>query len=120
MAVLEALSAVPMGPPVLVFSDSEYVIKGTTVWARGWIKNGWLTADGKPVKNKDLWLKLIALHQLHDVQFQHVKGHAGHQYNELCDQLCTEAMAQATKDMLAGQQIMLDDGGPKAVYDARN
>ncbi len=100
MAVINALSELEIGPQVTVVSDSEYVVKGTTVWSRNWVRNGWKTASGQPVINRDLWEPLIKLYQVHNVKFELVRGHTGNTFNERCDQLCTEAMTFAQKQML--------------------
>lgn len=100
MAVLKALEEMEIGVPIKVFSDSEYVVKGITVWSRNWVRNGWKTASGNPVINQDLWEPLLKLYQLHDVKFEWVKGHNGTEFNERCDQLCTEAMTEAHKKVL--------------------
>ncbi|MCL4743820.1 MAG: ribonuclease HI [Burkholderiaceae bacterium] len=105
MAVIKALESLEFGPPVKVFSDSEYVIKGVTQWSRNWVRNGWRTREGKPVINKDLWEPLLQLYQLHAVTFEHVKGHSGHPQNERVDKLCTAAMTNAHKNFLAGTDI---------------
>lgn len=110
LAVISALEALDFGPPIKVISDSEYVIKGVTQWSRNWIRNGWRTRDGKPVVNRDLWERLIALFQLHAVTFEHVKGHTGHEGNEYVDQLCTDAMTEGHKAILAGQEVQIDEG----------
>ena len=78
------------GRPVTVNIDSQYVKNGITVWIKGWKAKGWRTADKKPVKNQDLWVQLDALNSSLNVQWNWVKGHAGIQYNEICDQLCQE------------------------------
>lgn len=110
MAVISALEAFEFGPPIKVISDSEYVIKGATQWCRNWIRNGWRTRDGKSVVNRDLWEKLIALYQLHAVTFEHIKGHTGNAGNEYVDQLCTDAMTEGHKAILAGQEVQIDEG----------
>jgi ribonuclease HI len=99
-AVMKALEVLEIGKPIKIIADSEYVIKGATIWCRKWIRNGWMTMAGQPVVNKDLWEPLMALCQLHDVRFEHVKGHSGHPYNERVDQLCTKAMADAHEGLL--------------------
>lgn len=99
-AVLKALEAMEIGVPIRVVADSEYVIKGITVWSRNWVRNGWRTASGSQVINKDLWEPLLKLYQLHDVKFEWVKGHTGAEFNERCDTLCTEAMAALHKKVL--------------------
>jgi ribonuclease HI len=101
-AVIEALKSVEIGTPLRIVCDSEYVIKGCTLWARNWIKNGWKNYQGKPVINRDLWEELLALYALHTVGFEHVKGHTGHIGNELCDKHCTEEIIRVNKAILAG------------------
>ncbi len=74
--------------PVSVFSDSQYVKNGITTWIKGWKMKGWKTADKKPVKNQDLWMKLDDLYNsVPNLEWKWVKGHAGVKYNEMCDQL---------------------------------
>lgn len=95
MAAINALSIVVNTPafeglPVTVNIDSQYVKNGITTWIKGWKAKGWRTADKKPVKNQDLWEKLDALNNSLNVTWNWVKGHAGIQYNEVCDQLCQE------------------------------
>ena len=95
MAAINALSIVVntevfKGLPVTVNIDSQYVKNGITSWIKGWKAKGWRTADKKPVKNQDLWEKLDALNSSLNVTWNWVKGHAGVQYNEVCDQLCQE------------------------------
>lgn len=99
-AVMKALEAVEIGVPIKIVSDSEYVIKGVTVWSRNWVRNGWKTTAGHPVVNQDLWEPLLKLYQLHTVRFEWVKGHTGVAFNERCDALCTQAMADLHKQML--------------------
>lgn len=76
------------GRPVQLFSDSQYVKNGITGWIKGWKKNGWKTAAKKPVLNQDLWMQLDSLNAHLPVTWNWVKGHAGVQWNERCDQLC--------------------------------
>jgi ribonuclease HI len=99
-AVIQALKAIEPGPPVLVVSDSEYVIKGITVWILNWLKNGWKSYGGKDVINKDLWLELKTLYEAHNVQFKHVRGHSGDPDNEHCDKLCKDAIYARHRQML--------------------
>jgi len=73
--------------PVTICIDSQYVKNGVTAWMANWKKNGWRTADKKPVKNQDLWVKLDSLVQQLPLTWRWVKGHAGIKYNEICDQL---------------------------------
>ena len=94
-AAIQALSIIKNTPgfsesPVTLNIDSQYVKNGITVWIKGWKAKGWRTADKKPVKNQDLWVQLDALNASLNVSWNWVKGHAGIQYNEICDQLCQE------------------------------
>lgn len=77
---------------VVFTSDSKYVIDAFRQnWIDSWLKNNWRKSDKKPVKNKDLWLRLLEAVKPHDITFVWVKGHAGHPYNERCDELATTA-----------------------------
>lgn len=80
--------------PVSVYADSQYVKNGITSWITNWKKNGWRTAAKKPVLNQDLWQKLDALNSSLNVSWNWVKGHAGIEYNEVCDQLCQTEIAK--------------------------
>ena len=87
-AVIMALSALKRPCKVILTTDSKYVCDGVTKgWARSWQKNNWIKSDKKPALNPDLWEKLLALLDVHDVELRWVKGHAGHPENELCDRL---------------------------------
>lgn len=87
MAVIAGLSALTEPCKVCVTSDSLYVQKGITEWLPNWKRRNWKTSSGSPVKNIDLWQKLDACCQTHEVSWQWVKGHAGHPENERCDQI---------------------------------
>jgi len=76
---------------VHVHTDSEYLRRGISEWIQGWQRNGWRTADRLPVKNQDLWQRLHALSQAHDMTWHWLKGHAGHPLNERADRLATAA-----------------------------
>ena len=90
-AVIAALSALKEPCKVTLTSDSKYVIDAVTKgWAKKWQGNGWVKSDKKPALNADLWEKLLALLEKHDVRFVWVKGHAGHPENERCDRLAVE------------------------------
>jgi len=89
MAVIAALSALNGTSHATIYSDSQYVVNGSK-WAFGWMRKGWRTNEGKPVKNQDLWYLIIRLLNLHQVEMKWVKGHAGHPENERCDQLAGE------------------------------
>jgi len=92
MAVIEALQQLKRPCEVKVTTDSQYVVKGMTEWIQGWVKRNWLTSQKKPVLNKSLWKELLRLCKKHKIEWQWVKGHNGHPYNERCDQLAREAI----------------------------
>lgn len=98
-AVYEALLATPPDLPLLIETDSQYTIKSLTEWLPGWKRNGWLNSAKKPVANKSAIMEIDRLRQGRDVVFQHVKGHAGHVLNEVCD-LRAGAAAAAIRDGL--------------------
>lgn len=90
-AVIKALSMLKEPCEVLLTTDSKYVCDAVTKgWVYSWKKNGWRKADKKPALNVDLWEKLLPLLEKHNVQWNWVKGHAGHPYNERCDALAVE------------------------------
>ncbi len=92
-AIIEALSCLKEPCSVTLTTDSKYAADGITKgWARSWQKNGWRKADKKPAQNVDLWEKLLALLDTHNVEIVWVKGHAGHPENERCDKLATTAI----------------------------
>lgn len=98
MAVITGLEALKKPCDVTVYSDSKYVVDAfNNNWIDGWIKKGWKTASKSPVKNVELWKRLLEAKKNHDVEFIWVKGHAGHEYNERCDTL---AVAASKKDSL--------------------
>jgi len=91
---LEALKSTVEGEcQVELFTDSQYVQKGMTIWMRDWKNRGWKTSDKKPVKNQDLWVKLDALASGFSIKWTWVKGHAGNECNERCDSLTQKAIA---------------------------
>lgn len=95
MAAIEALNALKRPCQVALTTDSVYVRDGITKWVHGWQRNGWKTANKKPVKNVELWQALVKAVQRHDIEWHWVKGHAGHPENERADVLAsTAAMAQ--------------------------
>ena len=92
MAVIVALEALNRPCDVEVHSDSQYVVNAFNKhWIDGWIKKGWTRGKKEPVKNVDLWKRLLAAKEPHQVTFIWVKGHAGHPENERCDALATQA-----------------------------
>ncbi len=93
LAAIEALEALKRPSAVDLYTDSAYVKNGITSWIHGWKRNGWKTADKKPVKNVELWQRLDAALASHKVSWHWVKGHAGHPENERADELAREGMA---------------------------
>jgi len=96
-AVIEALAALKRPVAVRITTDSQYVKNGITSWIHGWKRNGWKTADKKPVKNVDLWQRLDQQVAQHRVSWAWVKGHSGHPENELADQLANEGISKAKR-----------------------
>ena len=92
-AAIEALNALKRPCAADLHTDSQYVKGGITGWIHNWKRNGWRTADKKPVKNVELWQALDEALKRHDVAWHWVKGHAGETFNELADQLANEGMA---------------------------
>ncbi|MBK5946900.1 ribonuclease HI [Rhodobacter veldkampii DSM 11550] len=93
LAAINALEALTRPSDITITTDSAYVKNGVTAWIHGWKKNGWKTADRKPVKNVDLWLRLDAAQARHTVRWHWIKGHAGHAENERADELARAGMA---------------------------
>ena len=91
-AVIEALSMLKFSSQVIITTDSNYVKNGITKWIHNWKAKGWKTASKKPVKNKDLWIKLDQLAANHTIDWKWVKGHSGHQENERADLLANEGI----------------------------
>ena len=91
-AAIEALRALKRRCRVRLFTDSNYVKQGIETWIHGWKRNGWRTADRKPVKNADLWQLLDTLAAGQDVEWRWVKGHSGDPGNERADQLSNEGI----------------------------
>lgn len=94
-AVIQALGALKRPSLVILHTDSEYVRNGIMTWIHGWKARGWKTADRKPVKNIDLWLRLDEMQAKHKVDWRWVKGHAGDPGNERADGLANRGAAQA-------------------------
>ena len=93
MAVISALEALSRPCRIEVFTDSQYVQKGIAEWVANWKRRGWKTADKKPVKNVDLWMRLDSLAAGHSVTWHWVRGHAGHPENERADALANRGVA---------------------------
>lgn len=104
MAAIVGLEALTKSCEVQVVSDSKYVTDAfNRHWIEGWQKNNWKTSTKKPVKNIELWQRLLAAMKPHQVEFTWVKGHDGHSENERCDKLATAAAD--------GEMLLDDDGG---------
>ena len=106
MAVIAGLEALNRPCTVEVYSDSQYVVNAFNKhWVDGWLKKGWKRGKNEPVKNVDLWKRLLAAKEKHSVTFHWVKGHDGHPQNERCDELATTAAD--------GDKPLGDEGGCK-------
>jgi ribonuclease HI len=97
-AVIRALESLNRQCRVKLHTDSKYVQQGITAWIHDWKKRGWKTAAKKAVKNEDLWRRLDALAQLHEIEWLWVKGHAGHAGNERADELANRGVETVTGD----------------------
>lgn len=103
MAAIAGLEALTKPCDVELISDSKYLTDAFNAhWIEGWIKKGWKRGKNEPVKNVDLWKRLLAAKEQHNVTFTWVKGHAGHKYNERCDELATTAAD--------GDGLVVDEG----------
>ena len=92
LAAISALEALERPSAITVVTDSAYVKNGIAGWIEGWKRNGWRTADKKPVKNEDLWRRLDEARGRHRVRWEWIKGHAGHPENERADELARAGM----------------------------
>ena len=103
MAVIAGLEALNRPCTVEVYSDSQYVVNAFNQhWVDGWLKKDWKRGKNEPVKNVDLWKRLLAAKEKHKVTFHWVKGHAGHPQNKRCDELATTAAD--------GDSLITDEG----------
>lgn len=103
IAVIAGLEALNRSCEVEVYSDSQYVVNAFNQhWVDGWIKKGWKRGKNEPVKNVDLWKRLLEAKKKHSVTFHWVKGHDGHPQNERCDELATTAAD--------GTNLIVDEG----------
>jgi ribonuclease HI len=94
LAALEALTKLKVESEIVtIYTDSQYVQKGMSEWIHSWKLNGWRTSDKKPVKNQELWRRLDELAPRFHLKWKWVRGHAGNEYNERCDQMTQEAIA---------------------------
>lgn len=94
-APIEALDALTRPSVVHLYTDSTYVRNGITSWVVSWQRNGWRTSAKQPVKNVDLWQRLVEACARHEVQWHWVKGHAGDEGNERADRLAARGLAEA-------------------------
>lgn len=94
-AVIEALKAINRPSKITLHVDSTYVKDGLTKWIKGWKRNGWKTADKKPVKNQELWMAMDEACKVHDITWKWVKGHAGDEGNERADALARKGTEEA-------------------------
>jgi ribonuclease HI len=90
------------GQDAVVYTDSEYVMKGITVWIHGWQKKGWKTAAKKPVLNQELWQELLAVSESKNLEWKYVAGHSGHDANERCDEIATSFADGFTPELYDG------------------
>lgn len=95
MAAIQALEALNRPCSVAICTDSKYLLKGITEWLPNWLRRGWRTAGRTPVKNVDLWQRLVVAQQSHCVEWQWVKGHSGHLENERADSLANQGLVTA-------------------------
>ena len=92
LAAIMSLKKIKTNSEVVIFTDSTYVKNGITEWMKNWKKNGWKNSNKKPVKNKDLWVKLDKLCEANSVSWKWVKGHSTNEFNNLADELATKAI----------------------------
>jgi ribonuclease HI len=95
-AAIIGLESLTTPSKVILTTDSQYLVKGMTEWINGWQKRGWINSSNKPVLNRNLWERLLALSRVHDIQWVWVRGHNGHDENERCDAL---ARGRITKSL---------------------
>jgi ribonuclease HI len=102
MGAIRGLESFPSRQKINLYTDSNYLKNGITDWSKKWQRNGWKTADGKDVKNKDLWERLVILNQVHDVSWNWVKGHSTDPLNQRADKLAVQGRDEA-KNFLANK-----------------
>ena len=98
-AAIEALKALRKPSKIIIVTDSTYVKEGLNNWIKKWKSNGWRTANNKPIKNEDLWKLLDIENRKNSVTWQWIKGHAGHEGNELADKLATDQVIKTKQAM---------------------
>ena len=92
LAAIMALKKIKVNSEIVIYTDSIYVKNGITEWIKKWEKNDWKSANKKPVKNKDLWIKLNDLCKKYKIDWRWIKGHSNNEYNDLADDLATRAI----------------------------
>jgi ribonuclease HI len=92
MAPIMALKKIKKSSKIIIYTDSIYLKNGITTWIKNWEKNGWMSANKKPIKNKDLWVTLNKLSEYQNIDWKWIKAHDGNKYNEMADKLATEAI----------------------------
>lgn len=95
MAAIQALESLTRPCRVTICTDSQYLLKGITEWLPNWVRRGWKTASKSPVKNADLWRRLVAAQTSHRVAWEWVRGHSGHPENERADALANQGLQTA-------------------------
>ncbi|MEX0683026.1 MAG: ribonuclease HI [Dehalococcoidia bacterium] len=114
LAAIVSLEALNEPCRVTLYSDSQYVVNAITKgWAKKWRQNGWRRATREPALNPDLWERLLALCEKHDVEFKWVRGHAGNKENERCDVLATIAAAEAATGVDTVYESLVGGAGAK-------
>lgn len=99
MAAIRALEMLKEPCDVDLFTDSKYVQHGITVWVKNWVKNNWKTSNKGPVKNVELWQRLLDITAKHTIKWHWVKGHSGDENNDIADRLATEAIKNHKKSL---------------------
>jgi ribonuclease HI len=99
MAAIQALEGLTRPCSVAICTDSQYVLKGITEWLPNWVRRGWKTVNKAPVKNADLWQRLVAATAAHRVEWEWVKGHSGHPENERADSLANHGLEMALNNV---------------------
>jgi len=103
-AIIEALKYVSWPFPIVVYSDSEYAIKGMTEWIHGWQKRNWKNSQKKNVMNRDLWEKLLAVSSLKKIEWKHVRGHEDNPGNIRCDEIATMCADNENPNLYSGSK----------------
>lgn len=99
-AAIDGLLALKEPCKVKLYSDSAYLVNAFSQgWLEKWVKNGWKTSNKEPVKNAELWLKLLELSKYHQIEFIKVKGHSDNEFNNRCDKLANEAMDETERSL---------------------